>query len=82
MFDHFRLVMVCVFFFAMAGSAFGPLLGYQTVISQKQECYTHTEYDNRFEYFCAGVGLIVGLGFVLDEIRKKKKADKNDSEGN
>lgn len=70
--DYFKLVFGVTFFFAMLGGVIGPMLGYQTLIIQRQECYMHSEYDNTFEYSCAGVGLVIGLLWAASEYRKKK----------
>jgi hypothetical protein len=70
--DHFKTVFAVTFFFAILGAALGPLFGFQQIISQKQECYTHTEYDNTFSYGCAGLGLALGLVLVYQEVRRNK----------
>lgn len=81
MFDHFRTVFAFAFFFAMIGSVVGPYFGYQQLLSQKQECYIRSEYDNRFEYASAGIGILVGLAIVYREIRRKKETT-DEPEGN
>ena len=82
MIDHFKTVFAVTFLFAILGSVIGPIFGFQQIVSQKQECYTRTEYDNSFSYGSAGLGLALGLVLVYQETRRKKSEKKDDTKRN
>lgn len=71
-FDRIKLVIGAAFLGAVFGELVGSLIGYQQVVSQIQQCYTHDVIDRTFEHWTTAIAAFAGLIYVVNDWFRSK----------